>query len=124
MTDPITITIAPELERVRLLATTGPTDILKAMLGPARQAHPKAAATLLEGLALWYQRPLSVVLYVDEQDNGSSLELYDGLGFGRETIHYNVGVVMASLQNRRRQTLAGVGDFRDLRKISLLPVSR
>ena len=124
MTDTITVTIAPEPGRVRLLATSGPTDILKAMLGSAYQAHPRAAATLLEGLALWYQRPLSVVLYVDEEDNGSALELYDGLGFGQKTIHYDVGIVTAALRSRRRRTLTGVGDFRDLRQLSLLEVSR
>lgn len=124
MSDPITVTIAPEPGRVRLLATAGPSDILKATLGPANQAHPRAAATLLEGLALWHQRPLSVVLYVADKDNGSALELYDGLGFGRKTIHYDVGVVTASLRNRRRRTLTGVGDFRDLRQLSLLEVTR
>jgi hypothetical protein len=123
MSETIMVTIAPELERVRLLATAGRRDILKAVLGPAGKAHPRAAATLLEGLALWHQKPLSVVLYVDEADNGSALQLYDGLGFGQTTLHYEVGVVTAGLRRRGRRSLTGVGDFRDLRQVSLLEVS-
>ena len=48
MSDTITVTIAPELDRVRILATTPTHDVLKAVLGPVRGAHPRAAATLLE----------------------------------------------------------------------------
>ena len=51
MSDTITVTIAPELDRVRILATTPTHDVLKAVLGPVRGAHPRAAATLLEGIA-------------------------------------------------------------------------
>ena len=47
--DTITVTIAPEPGRVRILATTPTHDVLKAVLGSASHAHPRAAATLLEG---------------------------------------------------------------------------
>ena len=56
------------------------TIFLQAILGPIRTAHPRAAATLLEGLALWHQRPLSVVLSADDADDGSALGLCDALG--------------------------------------------
>jgi hypothetical protein len=124
MSETIVVTIAPERGRVRLLATSGATDILKAVLGPASNAHPRAAATLLEGLALWHQRPLSVVLYAADVDDGSALALCDALGFGQRTLHYDVGVVRAALRSRRRRALTGVGDFRDLRQLSLGEVIR
>jgi hypothetical protein len=124
MSEAITVTIAPERNRVRLLATAGRTDILKAILGPASKTHPRAASMLLEALALWHQQPLSVVLYVDEDADGSALQLYDGLGFGQKTLHYEVGVVTAGLRNRRRRSLTGVGDFRDLRQLGLFEVAR
>ena len=124
MSETIKVTLAPEPGRVRLLATAGRTDILKAVLGPAGQTHPRAAATLLEALALWHQQPLSVVLYVDEAADGSALELCDGLGFGQKTLHYEVDVVTAGLRSHRRRSLRGVGDFRDLRQLSLVEVLR
>jgi hypothetical protein len=124
MSDTITVTIAPERERVRMLATTPTHDVLKAILGPPASAHPRAAATLLEGLALWYQTPLCVVLSADDADGGSALGLCDALGFGR-TLHYEVGLAFAARRaRRRRRELRGLGDFRDLRQLAFAEVSR
>jgi hypothetical protein len=124
----IQVTIAPEPERVRIVATTTERDLLKAVLGPARYCHPRAAATLLEGLALWYQSPLSVVLCVDEADPSSASDLYDGLGLGLDLsarrLHYEVGVAVHRRPVRRRERLIGLGDFRDLRQLRLPWVGR
>ena len=122
--DTITVTIAPEPDRVRILATTPTHNLLKAVLGPPEQAHPRAAATLLEGISLWYQRPLSVVLSADGSDDGCALGLCDALGFGR-TLYYEVGVAMGERRGRRRRRdLRGLGDFRDLRQLALWEVTR
>ncbi len=117
--DTITVTMAPEPGRVRILATTPTHDLLKAVLGPPQQAHPRAAATLLEGISLWYQRPLSVVLSADDSDDGCALGLCDALGFGR-TLYYEVGVAVGERHRRRRRgDFRGLGDFRDLRQLAL-----
>jgi len=121
MSDSITVTIAPDPDRVRLLATTPTHDVLQAVLGPIRFAHPRAAATLLEGLALWHQRPLSVVLSADDADDGSALGLCDALGFGR-TLHYEVGLAFPDRNTRgrpRRRELRGFGSFRDMRELAM-----
>jgi hypothetical protein len=119
MTDSITVTIAPEPERVRLLAMTPTQDLLMAILGPVRCAHPRAAATLLEGLALWHQQQLSVVLSVDDADDGCALGLCDALGYGR-TLHYEVGLAFPDRVGfRRRRSLRGFGDFRDMRELAV-----
>ena len=121
MSDSITVMIAPEPDRVRLLATTPTHDLLQAILGPIRLAHPRAAPTLLEGLALWHQRPLSVVLSADDADGGSALGLCDALGYGR-TLHYEVGLAFpdrAVRARRRRRDLRGLGSFRDMRELAL-----
>jgi hypothetical protein len=121
----ITVMIAAEPDRVRLLATTPSQDVLKAVLGPPRQAHPRAAATLLEGIALWHQRPLSVVLSADDSDDGCALGICDALGYGR-SLHYEVALAVHEVGRgrRRRRDLRGLGDFRDLRQLSLLEVPR
>ena len=120
----ITVTMAPEPDRVRILATTPSRDVFKAILPSARSAHPRAAATLLEGLALWHQRPLCVVLSADGLDDGCALGLCDALGFGR-TLHYEVGIAFTARRGRRRRgDLRGLGDFRDLRQLALWEVTR
>jgi hypothetical protein len=120
----IQVTIAPEPERVRMLATGEEGDLLKAVLGPARGCHPRAAATMLEGLALWHQRPLSVVLCADDSGHSSALDLYDALGVGVQTLHYEVAVAFHPSGHRRRRSLRGLGDFRDLRQLALPGVHR
>jgi hypothetical protein len=121
MSESITVMVAPEANQVRILATTPTHDLLMAILGPIQNAHPRAAATFLEGLALWHQRPLSVVLSADDADNGSALGLCDALGYGR-TLHYDVGIVFpdrARRGRRRRRVLRGLGNFRDMRELAL-----
>ena len=115
--EPIVVTLAPESMRTRLLATSSGQDLVKAVLGPAQLAHRRAARTLLEGLALWQQRRLSVVLSADGQDGScDALGLCDALGFGERNLHYEVQVVVDALHRRRH--LRGLGDFRDLRRLS------
>ena len=124
MSDTITVTIAPERHRARILVTTPTRDLMKAVLGPPEQAHPRAAATLLEGLSLWYQRPLSVVLSADDSDDGCAMGLCDALGFGR-TLYYEVGIAVGAHRGRRRcRDLRSLGDFRDLRQLALWEVTR
>jgi hypothetical protein len=99
--------------------TRGPDEILKAILGPPQSAHPQAARSLCEALALWFQHPLSVVLCADDWESSSALRLCDGLGVGARTLHYEVNVVESLPRPRRGRRLAGLGDFRDLRQMDL-----
>lgn len=117
--DRITVTLVPERDRTLLLAMNGPHELLRGLLGPPSEMHPSAATTLLEGLSLWYQQPLAVVLCVGERSCGSELGLCDALGFGRRSLHYDVGVVVDEARHRPRR-LGGPGDFRALRRVSLL----
>jgi hypothetical protein len=113
------VTLAPERGRTRVLMKCEEQDVLKAVLPSPELAHPRAAATLLEGLALWHQTRLSVVLLVDDQDRSSAaLSLYDGLGLGDRTLHYEVAVACRE-PRRARSRIDGVGDFRDLRQLRL-----
>ena len=52
--------LKPTSTSTRLLMTYGEDEILRAVLPPPPQLHPRVAPTLCEGLSLWYQRPLSI----------------------------------------------------------------
>jgi hypothetical protein len=117
------VRLSAEPTRTRLLITQGVTDIGKAVLPPSSSAHPRATATLLEGLSLFLNERLCVVLCVDEQSTScGSLGLLDALGYGERSLFYDVGVAArVSRADRRRAErvlhLAGGGDFRDLRQL-------
>lgn len=116
------VRVSPEPTRTRLLVTQGAMDIGKVILPPAPSAHPRAAATLLEGLSLFLGERLCVVLCVDERSTSScELGLLDGLGFGERNVFYEVGVAARTSRSERRGArtlrLAG-GDFRDLRQLT------
>lgn len=115
----ITVAIAPELTQTRLLVVSGGRDLMKAVLPSSDGAHPRAATTLLEGLALWHQRRLCVVLYVEEPERSScALNLCDALGNGERNVHYEVAVAVRETRRRvAARQIAGVGDFRDLRHL-------
>lgn len=115
---PMIVTISPEPDRTRVLMASNQKDILKAVLPPTSQAHPQAASTLLESLALWHDQRLSVVLLVDEPEGScAALCLHDGLGLGAWSPHYDV-TIAAHARRLARRRIPGVGDFRDLRQLS------
>jgi len=117
------VMIAPTTAQTRLLMKYRGQEVMRALLPSPLLLHPKAASTLLEGLSLWLQQRLSVVLCADERD-GSSLGLCDeGLALPVANLFYEVGV--APIDSRRttsRQRLGGPSSFRDLERMSLWEV--
>lgn len=113
--DSISLILSPEPQQTRLLMTCGPNEVLRAILCSHKEAHPRAATTLLEGLSLFYQRPLSVVLCVDNMSDSSALDLCDGLGFGQRTLHYDIGIAVREHQ-KTGSRISGLGSFRELKR--------
>jgi hypothetical protein len=116
------VKLSAEPTQTRLLMTQGSRDIGKLILPRAPSAHPRAAATLLEGLSLFLGERLSVVLCVDERSTSCELALLDGLGYGERCIFYEVGVAVRLSPAERRAGRAlhlSGSDFRDLRRLSL-----
>ena len=116
------VRLSAEPTQTRLLMTQGPRDIGKVILPRAPSAHPRAAATWLEGLSLFLGERLSVVRCVDEPSTSCELALLDGLGDGERCLFYEVGAATrlsaASLRAARTLRLPG-SDFRDLRQLTL-----
>ncbi len=115
--DRLQVVIAPKKDYTDVLAMSGPDEVLRARLGAPCLVHRLAAPLLLEGLSLWHQRPLSVVLSVPESGESSplTLSLSDGFRFGDSTLCYAVDVCGPA--RRRGLRLGGPGDFRALRRL-------
>lgn len=119
--DKTLVRLCAEPTRTRMLITHGALDIGKAMLPPV-SAHPRATATLLEGLSLFVGERLCVVLCVDDRSSSSaSLGLLDALGTSERSVFYDVGIATRLPPRERRRAaeavrLQGV-DFRDLRQL-------
>ena len=114
----ITVTMQPLLRETRLLVMAGRDEVMRAILGPATASHPRAAATLLEGLSLWHQQAVSVVLCVDVEASSSATRMLDDLGFGVKTVHHDVDVALRA-RPRRGRRIQGFGNFDDLRRLCL-----
>ena len=112
------VTMQPLPRETRLLVMAGRDEVMRAILGPATASHPRAAATLLEGLALWHQRALSVVLCADVEACSSATRMIDDLGFGTKAVHYDVEVAFRA-HPRRGRRIQGFGTFGDLRQLCL-----
>jgi hypothetical protein len=119
-----TVTMSFSGVRSRVLVTAGTDEILRAVLPPPRQVrHTQAALSFLEALALWLDRSPRVVVSAAEVDATSLLGLTDDFGTPQCGVYYNVEVVEPK-PRRRGKRLAGVGEFRDLRQLSLIPGGR
>jgi hypothetical protein len=93
MHEPITVTIRASSTETALLVKQGPDETMIARLGPASWADQRALPALMEGLALWFQSRIRVVLCAASEQVASSTGLVDGLGCGLGMLHFEVDVV-------------------------------
>ena len=114
----LVVTMQPLPHETHVLAMLGKDEVMRAILGPTTRSHPRAAPTLMEALALWHQRALSVVLCADVEACSSATRMLDDLGFGERTIHYDVEVALRA-HRRRGRRIHGLGHFADLRQLCL-----
>lgn len=118
--DPYKVVVSPSSRRTRILVRQGPDELLRAILPPpSRVRHERAAPTLLEGLSLWLDAALPVVLCVGAKDAGFCLGLTDEMGLGARSVFYRVEVASPG-DARRGRRIQGLGDFSDLRQLRLV----
>jgi hypothetical protein len=119
--DEYKVVVFPSSKWTRLLLTLGPDELLRAILPPPSLVrHERAVPTFLEGLSMWLDRPLPVVLSADDEDFGFRLGLTDPLGIGERSLYYRVEVTERARRRRRGARIRGVGDFSDLRQLRLV----
>lgn len=117
-------TVTVTLRETRVLAKDGAGDRMIARLPPLGQSHRWALKTLLEALALWSERPLRVVLFVDDSCDWKRLGLCDALGLESGGLHLDVEIVPHEVRQRSRaRRLTGLGSFASERQ-SLRRVGR
>lgn len=116
------VVLSPSPRWTRVLVRHGPDELLRAILPPPTHLrHERAVATFLEGLSLWVDELLPVVLSVDAQQASFCLGLTDELGVGTRSVFYRVEVAERGRPRRRGTRIRGVGDFGDLRQLHLVP---
>lgn len=120
--DRLTVTMKPLPQETRVLLMAGRHELMRGILGPVAASHPRAVATFLEGLSLWHEQALSVVLCAGDTGSSCATRMYDGLGYGAKTVHYEVEVVYP-VRPRRGRRISGFGDFGELRQLCLEGVS-
>lgn len=116
-----TVAMVPSATRTRVLLSHGTDELLRAILPPPSAVrHAQAALTFLQGLSLWLDDKVHVVLSVDEREAGSCFGLTDELGLGMRSVYFDVEVRDRRVRRRRGQRIRGVGDFADLRQLLLV----
>jgi hypothetical protein len=97
-----TVAMFPTRKRTRVILSQGERVLLRASLpAPENLRHERAVMTLLEGLALWIDTRLDVVLCADAERASFCLGLTDELGRGMGSIFFTVDVVHP--EPRRRE---------------------
>jgi len=115
------VVIAPSATRTRVLVTEGCDELLRAVLpSSSRLPDERATITFLEGLALWLNAKLHVVLSVDAKEAGFCLGLTDEMGVGVRSLFFDVEVRDRRARRRPGRRIRGVGDFADLRQLRLV----
>lgn len=116
--------IAPGAEATRIIAMTGPSELLMKARLEKDPKHPRALATLLEAVALWQGRPVRAALCADGGGLSCDSNLCREAFLDDGGALYSVVWVPAGVHRRRRDRLHGLGNLRDLERLVVEDVAR
>lgn len=97
--------------------------ILKAQLARDPK-HPRALATLLEGIALWQGQPVRAALCADARGLSCDSNICREAFLDDGGALYSVVWVPAGAAHRRQRRHDGLGSFRDLERLVISEVAR
>jgi hypothetical protein len=112
-----TVILKTSPRSTKILVRVEDDEVLKAVLLTPTTPHRRALPTLLEAMALWYQAPVHAVLSATDEASWCRLGLLDEFCLGADTVHYTVE--LRQRDRERRQRIAGLGSFEDLRQLVL-----
>ena len=99
-----TVAMFPTRKQTRVILSQGERVLLRATLpAPTSLRHERAVTTWLEGLALWLDTRLYVVLCADASHASFCLGLTDELGRGMGSIFFTVEVAHPEPRRRQRE---------------------
>ena len=101
----------------RLRMSHGPDELLRVIVPPPAQVRHETTAPILEGLSLWLDAQLAVVLSVDARSAGCCLGLTRELGAGDRSVFHRVEAAGRDRRRRRGACIPGVGDLAGLRQL-------
>lgn len=114
MTKSIAVMIASQAARLRILAQKGHQELLQALIKPVSHWVLRALPALLQGLADYQAKPLSVVLCADE--SGSSI-LSEAFAVHRQASESRWPIGLAVVARRHHQGTDWDRLFDDLRAL-------
>jgi hypothetical protein len=114
MTESIAVMIAPQAARLRILARKGHQELLQALIKPVSPWALRALPALLQGLADYQAKPLSVVLCADESGTSILSEAFAVLRQQSES-HWPIG--LAVVPRKHHQGTDWDHQFDDLRAL-------
>lgn len=105
----VSLQASPQVTRI-LMTDPEHNELLKARL-PGYPEHPRALLGLLESLALWMGEPVTAAISAEGWAHARCGEAFFGDGpMDSALVHFE-----SLAPVRRRRTISGVGDFRQLR---------
>lgn len=118
--DPYLLLVVVSTTQTRLMLTHGPQELLRAVLPPLTHIpNAQAVVTLVQGLALWVDRPLSVVLCANASGTTYWLGLTDARGCGARSLFYEVQLVQPTDKRNAGRVHAFGGEWEDLQQLNL-----
>src|SRR5690606_7636162 len=116
--------IAPGTKATRVIAMSGPSELLMKARLEREPKHPRALATLLEAMALWQGAPVRAALCADSARPTCDSSLFREAFLDDGGALFSVVWVPVHARRPRRDHLHGLGSFRDLERLVVEGVAR